>query len=120
MRVLRQLWADEAGFVVSSELVLVATMLVLGMIVGLTSLRNQVVQELGDLAVAIGNFEQSYQFSSVIGHTASTAGSMFVDNDDYCDNGGIDPINDPPACIDVDGPPMIEVDDLPPPSGNDQ
>jgi len=121
MRVLRRLWADEAGFVVSSELVLVGTMLVLGMIVGLTSLRNQVVQELGDLAVAIGNIEQSYQYSSVVGHTAVTAGSQFTDNDDYCDGNGIDPVNDSPACINVnpdDG--ILETETLPAEFGNDQ
>ena len=120
MRALRKLWADEAGFVISAELVLVATILVLGMIVGLTSLRNQVVQELGDLAVAIGNIEQSYSYSSVVGHTAATAGSAFVDNDDYCDGNGIDPVGGGAACIDVAVAPVTpETADLPPWSGND-
>ena len=44
MKMFRKLWKDEAGFIVSAELVLVATMLVIGMIVGLTVVRNQVVQ----------------------------------------------------------------------------
>jgi hypothetical protein len=120
MKVLRQLWADEAGFVVSSELVLVGTMLVIGMIVGLTSLRNQVVQELGDLAIAIGNIEQSYQYSSVTGHTAATAGSVFVDQDDYCDGQNVDPPNAPAACINVnadDG--ILETQPLPAEFGPD-
>ncbi len=120
MKVLRRLWADEAGFVVSTELVLVATILVIGLIVGLTEVRNQVVQELGDLAIAIGDIEQSYQYSTVIGHTASTAGSAFVDTDDYCDAGGIDPVNDAAACINVAAPPVTpESANLPPGSGND-
>jgi hypothetical protein len=102
MKMLRRLWADEAGFVISAELVLVGTMLVIGMIVGLTEVRNQVVQELGDLAVAIGSVNQSYNYSTVTGHTAATAGSLFEDNDDVCDNDGIDPVDLAPACIDVD------------------
>ena len=58
MKLLRKLWKDEAGFIISAELVLVATMLVIGMIVGLTVLRNQVVQELGDLGAALGMISQ--------------------------------------------------------------
>ena len=115
MKVLHRLWADEAGFVVSTELVLVGTMLVLGMIVGLTELRNQVVQELGDLAVAIGSIEQSYYYSSVTGHTAATAGSLFDDTDDVCDNGGVDPPDDEPACINVNAQGIRETDPAPNP-----
>ena len=70
-----KLWNDEAGFIVSAELVLIATILVLGMIVGLVSVRDQVVQELGDIALAFGVINQSYSFSGITGHTSSTAGS---------------------------------------------
>ncbi len=69
-----KLWNDEAGFIVSAELVLIATILVLGMIVGLVSVRDQVVQELGDIALAFGRINQSYSFSGITGHTSSTAG----------------------------------------------
>ena len=47
----------------SAELVLVATMLVIGMIVGLTSLRNQVVQELADLGAALCMISQGYEYT---------------------------------------------------------
>jgi hypothetical protein len=98
---LRRLWADEAGFVISSELVLVATILVIGMIVGLTELRNQVVQELADVAIAIGKISQTYSYSSVTGHTAATAGSAFQDMTDYCDAGGVDTADKEPAGMSV-------------------
>lgn len=65
MKLLRKLWKDEAGFIISAELVLVATMLVIGMIVGLTVLRNQVVQELGDLGAALGMISQGYEYTGV-------------------------------------------------------
>ena len=39
----RKLWNDEAGFVVSAELVLIATILVLGMIVGLSEVQHGLV-----------------------------------------------------------------------------
>jgi Flp pilus assembly pilin Flp len=91
MRVFRRFWADEAGFIVSAELVLVATMLVIGMIVGLTSLRNQVVQELTDLGAALGMISQGYEYTgtSKADDTttfAVTDGSGWDDLIDECQN----------------------------------
>lgn len=110
-QMLARLWQDDAGFVISTELVLIATILVLGVIVGLTSVRDQVVQELGDLATAIGAINQSYSFTGVTGHTATTAGSLFNDEEDYCDQNGVDPDGTEPACITVQLPPADEAAD---------
>lgn len=82
---MRQLWADENGFVVSTELALIATILVIGMVVGLTTIRDQVVQELADIAGMISQLNQSYSFSAITGHHSSTAGSYGVDLIDSCD-----------------------------------
>ena len=110
MQVLRKLWADEGGFIVSAELVLVATMLVIGMIVGLTILRNQVVQELGDLAMAIGMISQGYWYPGVQKDNgtlfAVTDGSNYEDALDACQNptGSQDLPGEPPAGISVTSP----------------
>lgn len=85
MKLLHQLWADEIGAVLSSELVLIMTLLVIGMIAGLSALRVAVVQELGDIAGAIGKLSQSYSFGGVTACCASTAGSSFEDLADLCD-----------------------------------
>jgi hypothetical protein len=100
-----KLWNDEAGFIVSAELVLIATILVLGMIVGLVTVRDQVVQELGDIALAFAKINQSYSFSGITGHTSSTAGSQLIDTNDFCDQVQADPPNGGAACIDVATPP---------------
>ncbi len=92
MRLLRSIWQDEAGFIISAELVLVATILVIGLIVGMVSLRNQVVQELVDVGQAIGSLSQSYAFAGVesggtyapCGGTAWTDGSYYIDKIDFC------------------------------------
>ena len=91
MKMFRRLWTDEAGFIVSAELVLVATMLVIGMIVGLTSLRNQVVQELTDLGAALGMISQGYEYTGTskadsTGTFAVTDGSGWDDLIDECQN----------------------------------
>jgi len=103
MKLLSRLWADEAGFVVSSELVMVATVMVVGLLAGLTTVRDQIVQELADVADAVSEFDQSYSYSSITSHTSRTAGSRFNDTEDDCDaddqnNSGA---NGAAQCIDI-------------------
>ena len=82
---LRRLWRDEAGFVVSAELVLIASILVIGLIVGLASLRDAVVGELADVAQAIGRTDQSYGYLGLTNLHATIAGASFNDALDFCD-----------------------------------
>jgi Flp pilus assembly pilin Flp len=49
------LWDDEDGVILSAELVLIGTILILGMIVGLVGLQTAVVAELSDLGNSFGN-----------------------------------------------------------------
>ena len=114
MKVLHRLWADDAGFVVSTELVLVATILVIGLIVGLTALRNQVVQELADLAQAIANVNQSYEYAGILKvNVAETAGSDFHDARDWCEaDGGDDPEGDAACQIQIRVAPKDECTEL--------
>ena len=94
---IRKLWNDEAGFIVSAELVLIATILVIGMIVGLVSVRNQVVQELVDIGQAIGNLSQSYAFGGINKWgMAMTEGAYYNDKADFCqENAAQDPGHEP-------------------------
>ncbi len=88
MTLLRKLWADDAGFIISAELVLVATIVVIGLIVGLVVVRNQVVQELVDVGQAIGALNQSYSFTGVHGGAGKpwwTGGSEYIDKTDFCE-----------------------------------
>ncbi len=88
---LKQLWNDENGVILSAEIVLIGTILIVGMVVGLTELQCAVVQELNDLGEAIGALNQSYQISSLAsfkrggGIKGSTFGSVFIDHLDACD-----------------------------------
>jgi Flp pilus assembly pilin Flp len=100
---LQQLLRDEAGFIISAELVLVATLLVIGLIVGLSEVQHAVVSELNDVADAIGELNQSYYFSGFhkrdfgcVIH-AVTFGSDFEDQRDACDNNQCDIACDAPA-----------------------
>jgi len=80
-----RLWNEDSGAVVSAEILLVASILVIGVIVGLSSVRDSVVTELADVAQAIANVNQSYSFSGTCGHHAFTGGGSFYDQADFCD-----------------------------------
>ncbi len=102
-------WKDEEGVILSAEIVLLGTILVLGMIVGLVEVQSAVVAEMGDLGDAIGNMDQSYQVPGIVsfnhgnncggigasgigasgigvsGIKAATHGASYSDRPDLCD-----------------------------------
>lgn len=82
------LWNDDAGFIVSIELILIATITVIGLIVGFTVVRDAVVSELSDVAGAIQDLNHDYSFNAVTSATARTDGSNFVDRLDISDSRG--------------------------------
>ena len=94
---LKALWNDDCGAILSMELVLIATILVIGLVVGLSELNHAVANELNDVAEAIGALNQSYSFggfSNVVAtrvHCAAThPGSAFLDKLDSCDGNECD------------------------------
>jgi Flp pilus assembly pilin Flp len=94
---------DEAGFIVSAELVLVATLMVIGLIVGMSEVQYAIVSELNDVAEAIGSLNQSFSFTGFAafkkhGEVKSrTVGSAFRDFRDECDGNNCDLGCDPPV-----------------------
>ncbi len=90
-----RLVSDDIGMIVSIELVLTATVMVVGLLAGMTAMRDAVVSELSDVAGAVQSFHQGFIYYGVRGHSASTAGGDYVDYLDFCDasedrNAGID------------------------------
>ena len=99
-----RLWRDEAGFVVSTELILIATILVIGLITGLVTIRDAVVTELADVADAISEVDQSYSYGAITAHCALTAGTEFQDDSDFCELPAQESDQDPAngaQCVDL-------------------
>lgn len=76
--------SKKGGFILSAELVMIATILVIGMLVGLVTVRNQMIAELKDTADAIGAISQSFEFTGTQqmlagGYTARTMGTIWTD-----------------------------------------
>lgn len=91
----REFWGNEAGLILSAEMVLILTIAVLGIVVGLVQVQTAVVTEFQDLALAFSSLNQSYSTPAFFGcrkwwgRTAWTSGSGFIDIFEGCiANGG--------------------------------
>ena len=83
-----QLWNDESGAILTVELVLIATIVAIGAVAGLTTLRNAIVTELSDLAQGVSLLDQSYEVPWIRGPAAWSAGTRFIDLPDPGDANG--------------------------------
>ncbi len=88
-RLMKCLWQDEHGVILSTEIVIVGSVLVVGLITGMATLQEAVNGELEDLAGAIGSLDQSYSYSGQETDCkkchACTAGSWYRDVQERCD-----------------------------------
>lgn len=75
---------DEAGFIVSAELVLIASIAVLGLVVGLSEVSLNVNNELEDVGAAFASINQGYSADGSCGHKGNKRGSSFCDTADFC------------------------------------
>ena len=85
MSIATQLLNDEAGFIVSAELVLISTIVVIGLVVGLAELSLNINNELEDVGAAISCIQQTYDIEGLSGHQGWAGGSDFYDQAEFCD-----------------------------------
>lgn len=91
---MQQIWNDCEGGVLSTELLLVTSVLVAGLSTGLTSVRDAVIGEFADVANSVQSLNQSFLYYGPKGPSAMTSGS------DYADR--YDPISTAHSCIVLD------------------
>lgn len=95
---LNRLWWDESGSADYMFLIIMLTVCVLGVLPGIATMRDQVVQQFGDLAVAFDSLDQTYSVN------VNGVISQYADAPTDLD----DPDGSEPACISV-----INADALP-------
>jgi hypothetical protein len=78
-KLLAKCWKDDCGALIATEFLFVATVLVIGTVVGLTAVRNAVNAELTELANAILALSQGYVISGQSGCGAATDGTSVTD-----------------------------------------
>ncbi len=79
MSKLSQMWNDDSGAIIATEYLFVVTILVIGIIVGLSNLRATLNAELTELGNAILALSQGYTIMGEIGANASFDGSQAID-----------------------------------------
>lgn len=77
MNILKQIWHDELGVVLSAEMVIVGTVAAVGVTTGMSVAARAVNEELEDVAQAIRSLDQSYCIEGHEGCFAWTASSSF-------------------------------------------
>jgi hypothetical protein len=60
-RILSKFWTDDDGFIISTEMLFICVILVIGLVAGFTALRQGVVTELAAVGNAIGALDEGYK-----------------------------------------------------------
>lgn len=96
-RLCNRLWHDRRGSIPALSTLFIYTILVLGVTVGIITLRDQIVQEYGDLAVALDHLDQSWEITE------------FGDTRGFSDSPSLtDPVDAEPADLSVQEAPLAE------------
>ncbi len=93
---------------ISTELVLMAAISLIGIVAGLASVRDAMVGELSDLSGAVQDSNQSFSYTGITGADAATVGSNFVDALDIIDSTD-DAAGEADNCITFDSLPVAEI-----------
>ncbi|MBC8288831.1 MAG: hypothetical protein H8E37_00795 [Planctomycetes bacterium] len=101
-QLLIRLSRDDAGFLSSVDFMLFIAIVTIGSIVALATVRDQVLQQFGDISVAMENLEQTYTVDITF-RNGSTKTFGFTDN-----ASPTDVADQPPGGIEIAVPPVNE------------
>lgn len=95
----------QGGFAITSELVFLVTIVVIGLTVGMVNIRDAVTAEMSDVAESVGSMDQSYSFDGILNGqgTAEIAGSAFGDNIDVNAGDTLSWTYELPAATEING-----------------
>lgn len=79
MKSLMKLWHDDQGAIIAAEFLFVATIVVIGVVVGLNGVRSAINAELTELGNSYLAISQGYTVSGVTGCCSSVEGSQAID-----------------------------------------
>jgi Flp pilus assembly pilin Flp len=75
---LKQLWDDDEGALLATEWLIMATIPVMGVAAGMTSVRNSVNSELNQFGNSVSALNQSYSYPGLSGAGSNVAGAAVV------------------------------------------
>jgi hypothetical protein len=74
-----KLWHDDSGALIAAEYLFIATILVIGIVVGFASVRDAINSELAELSNAFLALSQGFVISGQSGCCAAVDGSQAID-----------------------------------------
>lgn len=98
MRLLNKLWADTHASVAPMSMLLLMTIVTIGGVVGLSTLRDQIVQEFVDVGVALNSLDHSVYYDIEVDTDGDGTPDyeLTADYTDICGElCGNDPLTDP-------------------------
>lgn len=75
---MKSLWLDESGALLSAELILLLVIVVIGLIVGMVALRDQINAQLVEVGTAIAAIDPGYFYSGVVYTAEATMNTTTV------------------------------------------
>jgi Flp pilus assembly pilin Flp len=78
-RLLLRLWKDDRGALLAVEWLFIVVLLIIGLVVGFTAVRNAVVEEFTEFGNALTSLDQSFRVDGLRGCGAETAGTNVRD-----------------------------------------
>ncbi len=73
---LKKLWLDEGGAILSTELILIMVILVIGLTVGMVALRDAVVEKLTELSAAVYAIDTGYGWGGILYYQEADGGAV--------------------------------------------
>ena len=102
-----RLCREEDGALFTMEIILIATICGIGVIVGLSSFRDAVSQEFGDVSAGLASLDHGYEYNDLtkdeiienVQFAYFISGSVYSDLSNFCEPANLDPINAAPMCM---------------------
>ncbi len=102
-----QLYRSDHASATTPEMLMVATVLLAGLVVGFSVVRDTVVAEISDIGGSVQDVNQTFSFQGVTRTGSSTHGSSVDDRTDFCDSPE-DEVGAADNCIVFNGAPSDE------------
>ena len=102
-----RLFREEDGALFTMEIILIATICGIGVVVGLSSFRDALSQEFGDVSAGLASIDHGYEYNDLtksetienMQFSYFISGSVYTDLPNFCEPADLDPINAAPMCM---------------------
>lgn len=118
-KLLVSVWRDERAEASVVSLFLITAIVAMGGLVGLVAVRDNIVQQFGDVAVGLDNLSQSFSYEIRVNRDGLAGFEVVCGRTSYVDPAATltDPVNGAPACLTMNSAPVAEGAAIAPPTG---